>query len=45
VCIVVLHVVIVWLIKYACSVMVAIRIFVPVSPHLVDNLSLSWLRT
>ncbi len=45
VCIVVLHIVIVWLIKYARSVMVAIRIFVPVSPHLVDNLSLSWLRT
>jgi hypothetical protein len=45
VCIVVLHIVIVWLIKYACSVMIAIRIFVPVSPHLVDNLSLSWLRT
>jgi ABC-type transport system involved in cytochrome bd biosynthesis fused ATPase/permease subunit len=43
--IVVLHIVIVWLIKYASSVMIAVRIFVPVSSHLVDNLSLSRLRT
>jgi len=42
--VVIFDVVVVGLVKDACSIVVAIWIFVSVTPHLVDYLRLSWLR-